>query len=130
MRDGSFRGNGARPIEEQVMTTAAARPPKHPPAWFVHKAWRLHRALYRLSGGRFLWTTSNKRGWGALRLTTIGRKSGQERNVIIGYLEDGPNLVAIAMNGWDEGQPAWWRNLEAQPDAVVGLPRHQPRLVR
>ena len=26
---------------------------------------------------------------GALRLTTIGRKSGQERSVIIGYLEDG-----------------------------------------
>ncbi len=33
---------------------------------------------------RFLWTTSIKRGWGALRLTTIGRKSGQERSVIIG----------------------------------------------
>ena len=95
------------------MSNAATRPPKHPPPWFVHTAWRVHRALYRLSGGRFLWTTSNKRGWGALRLTTIGRKSGQERSVIIGYLEDGPNLVAIAMNGWDEGHPAWWRNLEA-----------------
>jgi hypothetical protein len=33
---------------------------------------------------------SNKRGWAALRLTTIGRKSGKERNVIIGYIEDGP----------------------------------------
>jgi hypothetical protein len=32
--------------------------------------------------------------------------------VIIGYLEDGPNLVALAMYGWDEGHPAWWRNLE------------------
>ena len=77
------------------MSDAATRPPKHPPPWFVHTAWRVHRALYRLSGGRFLWITSNKRGWGALRLTTIGRKSGQERSVIIGYLEDGPNLVAI-----------------------------------
>jgi F420H(2)-dependent quinone reductase len=81
-----------------------------PPSWFVHTAWRVHRALYRLSGGRFLWTTSSKRGWGALRLTTMGRKSGQERSVIIGYLEDGPNLVAIAMNGWDEGHPSWWLN--------------------
>ena len=86
-----------------------------PPPWFVHTAWRVHRALYRLSGGRFLWTTSNKRGWGALRLTTIGRKSGQERSVIIGYLEDGPNLVALAMNGWDEGHPAWWLNLAGAP---------------
>ncbi len=68
------------------MSTATPRPPKVPPRWFVHAAWRVHRALHRLSGGRFLWTTSNKRGWGALRLTTIGRKSGQERSVIIGYL--------------------------------------------
>ena len=93
-------------------------------------AWRAHRALYRLSGGRFLWTTSNKRGWGALRLTTIGRQSGQERNVIIGYVEDGPNLVAIAMNGWDEGHPSWWLNLEAHPDAVVRLAGQPPHRVR
>jgi deazaflavin-dependent oxidoreductase (nitroreductase family) len=112
------------------MSHAATRPPKHPPPWFVHTAWRVHRALYRLSGGRFLWTTSNKRGWGSLRLTTVGRKSGQERSVIIGYLEDGPNLVALAMNGWDEGRPAWWLNLEAHPDAVIRLADKQPRPVR
>jgi deazaflavin-dependent oxidoreductase (nitroreductase family) len=111
------------------MSDPATRAPRHPPPWFVHTAWRVHRALYRLSGGRFVWTTSNKRGWGTLHLTTIGRKSGQERNVIIGYLEDGPNLVAIAMNGWDEGEPAWCRNLEAHPDAVIRLPHEQPRLV-
>jgi len=112
------------------MSNAATPAPKHPPPWFVHLAWRVHRALNRLSGGRFLWTTSNKRGWGAMRLATTGRKSGQERSVIIGYLEDGPNLVAIAMNGWDEGHPAWWLNLEANPDAVVRLPNRQPRPVR
>jgi hypothetical protein len=44
------------------MSDAATRPPKVPPPWFVHTAWRAHRALYRLSGGRFLWTTSNRRG--------------------------------------------------------------------
>ena len=84
-------------------SSAAARPPKLPPKWFKHAFWRVHRALNRLSGGRFLWTPASKRGWGALRLTTIGRRSGQERSVIIGYLEDGPNLIALAMNGWDEG---------------------------
>lgn len=104
--------------------------PKRPPAWFVHGAWRVHRALYKLSGGRFLWTTSNKRGWGALRLTTLGRRSGQERSVIVGYLEDGPNLVLVAMNGWDEGHPAWWLNLKTHPEAVVRLPNEDPRKVR
>jgi deazaflavin-dependent oxidoreductase (nitroreductase family) len=101
-----------------------------PPAWFVHTAWRVHRALHRLSGGRFLWTTSNKRGWGALRLTTAGNRSGQPRTVIVGYLEDGPDLVALAMNGWDEGDPAWWRNLRAHPDADVQLADRSVRHVR
>jgi deazaflavin-dependent oxidoreductase (nitroreductase family) len=111
------------------MTAATTKPPKLPPPWFIHLAWRVHRALYRLSGGRFLWTTASKRGWGALRLTTTGRRSGKERNVIVGYLEDGPNLVTLAMNGWDEGHPAWWLNLEAHPDAVVRQARQAPRRV-
>lgn len=34
------------------------------------------------------------------------------------------------MNGWDEGHPAWWLNLEANPEAVIRLPRQQPRRVR
>ena len=106
------------------------RPPRVPPAWFVHAAWRTHRALHRLSGGRFLWTTASKRGWGALLLTTTGRRSGEPRSVIIGSLEDGADLVALAMNGWDEGHPAWWLNLQAHPDAVVRLSRQAPRPVR
>ncbi len=105
-------------------------PPRLPPAWFIHGAWRVHRALYRISGGRFLWSPANKRGWGALRLTTVGRKSGKERSVIVGYLEEGANLVLVAMNGWDEGHPAWWLNLKARPDAVVRLPGRDERAVR
>ena len=112
------------------MSSAPTRPPRVPPPWFVHLAWRVHRALYRLSGGRFLWTPSNKRGWGALRLTTVGRRSGQERSVIVGYFEDGADLVALAMNGWDEGHPSWWLNLQAHPEAVVRLARQEPRPVR
>lgn len=95
----------------------------------MHLFWRVHRALYRLSRGRFLWTTSSKRGWGAAHLTTIGWKSGKARSVIVGYLEEGPDLVVLAMNGWDEGDPAWWRNLEAHPDAVVRLAGQPDRLV-
>jgi deazaflavin-dependent oxidoreductase (nitroreductase family) len=112
------------------MDTSTSGSPKHPPPWFVHTAWRVHRALYRLSGGRFLWTPANKRGWGSLRLTTVGRKSGQDRSVIVGYLEDGRDLVVLAMNGWDEGQPAWWLNLEAHPEAVVRLSGERARPVR
>jgi F420H(2)-dependent quinone reductase len=105
-------------------------PPKRPPAWFMHTFWRAHRLLYRISGGRFLWTPASKRGWGAVHLTTTGRVSGHERSVILGYLEDGPNLVTLAMNGGEEGHPAWWRNLEAHPDAVVRLAHQDPQPVR
>lgn len=112
------------------MNNVKTRSPKLSPPWFVHMFWRVHRGLYRLSGGRFLWTPASKRGWGALHLTTIGRKSGEERSVIVGYLEDGSNLLTLAMNGWDEGHPAWWLNLEAHPDAVVRLAHQDPRPVR
>ena len=56
-----------------------------------------------------------------MQLTTVGRKSGKERKAILGYYEDGPNLVTMAMNGWAEPEPAWWLNLQAQPDATVEL---------
>lgn len=109
--------------------TPTQAPPRLPPAWFKHAFWRGHRAAYRLSRGRFLWTPASKRGWGAMHLTTIGRRTGRQRSVIIAYLEEGPNVTGLAMNGWDEGHPAWWLNLEANPEAVIRLPRQQPRRV-
>jgi hypothetical protein len=42
-----------------------------------------------------------------MRLTTIGRRTGRAGAVIVGYFEDGPNLVAMAMNGWGDPEPAW-----------------------
>ena len=56
-----------------------------------------------------------------MRLTTVGRRSGKKRSAILGYYEDGPNLVTMAMNGWGEAEPAWWLNLLAKPDATVEL---------
>lgn len=92
-----------------------------PPRWFVRLAWYAHRALYRVTGGRLgLWRPKPGK-WGTARLTTIGRRSGQERSVMVGYFEDGPNLVTMAMNGWAEGEPAWWLNLQAHPEATVAL---------
>jgi deazaflavin-dependent oxidoreductase (nitroreductase family) len=41
--------------------------------------------------------------------------------VILGYYEDGDNLVSMAMNGWGAAEPAWWLNLQAHPEAVVEL---------
>ena len=65
-----------------------------------------------------------------MQLTTTGRKSGRPRSVILGYLEDGPDLVGLAMNGWEDGHPAWWLNLQSTPDADVSLAGQSPRPVR
>jgi hypothetical protein len=35
-----------------------------------------------------------------MSLATVGRRSGQRRIAMVGYYEDGPNLVTLAMNGW------------------------------
>jgi deazaflavin-dependent oxidoreductase (nitroreductase family) len=56
-----------------------------------------------------------------MRLTTTGRRTAQERSVILGYFDDGPNLVTMAMNGWADGEPAWWLNLQAHPETSVDL---------
>ena len=86
-----------------------------PPRWFVRLAWYIHRGLYRVTGGRIgLWLPRGNR-WGTMRLTTTGRRTGQQRSVILGYIEDGPNLVTMAMNGWADAEPAWWLNLQAIP---------------
>lgn len=106
----------------------AARPARVPPRWFITTAWRVHRALYRMSGGRFgLRRPSHV--YGMMRLHTVGRRSGRERVAIVAYFEDGPNLVTMAMNGWDDPPPAWWLNLQAHPEATVDLPRAERRRV-
>ena len=53
---------------------------------------------------------------------TVGRRSGQERVAILGYIEDGPNLVTPAMNGWADPEPAWLLNLRANPAATSSCP--------
>ena len=92
-----------------------------PPRWFVKTFWYIHRRIVRMSRGRRgLWLPRSGK-WGALRLTTRGRRSGEPRSVILGYYEDGASLVSMAMNGWGAAEPAWWLNLQADPRALVRL---------
>lgn len=92
-----------------------------PPRWFIRTFWDLHRRIVRATGGRKGLWASRPGKWGALRLTTTGRRSGEPRSVILGYYEDGRNLVSMAMNGWGRAEPAWWLNLRAHPEGVVEL---------
>jgi deazaflavin-dependent oxidoreductase (nitroreductase family) len=115
------------------MTTLDPTPPAKeaslPPRWFIQAAWAVHRAMLRLTRGRLGLRPATAKTWGMMRLTTVGRKTGQERKAILGFFEDGPNLVTMAMNGWGEPEPAWWLNLQEHPDTTVELP-DGPRAVR
>jgi F420H(2)-dependent quinone reductase len=95
------------------------RRPWLPPRWIIRLAWYVHRGLYRVTGGRVGLSRPRGNRWGTLCLTVTGRRTGRRRSVMLGYFEDTGNLVTLAMNGWGEGEPAWWLNLQAHPDATV-----------
>ena len=77
---------------------------------------RIHRTVYRLTGGRL---GARLAGIPMLLLTTVGRKSGLHRTVPLAYLPDGDDFVVVASNGGQEVDPAWWRNLQQDPQAQV-----------
>ncbi len=92
------------------------------PRWLVRTIWFVHRAAYSITRGRFGLRPSTDTQWGMLRLTSVGRRTSKARIAIVGYIVDGPNLVVPAMNGWADPEPAWWLNLQANPNASVELP--------
>ncbi len=103
------------------MTESTAKTPRLPPRWIIRVVWQAHRDLYWVTGGRLGLRRPKPNGWGIMHLITVGRRTGQERKVMVGYFEDGPNLVTLAMNGWGEGEPAWWLNLQAHPKVRADL---------
>ncbi len=112
------------------MADKSSKPGRLPPKWFRRVAWKIHRGIYRITGGRLGLWRPKAGGWGTLRLTAIGRRSGQERSVMLGYFEDGAGYVTLAMNGWIEGDPAWWLNLQANPEATVVVKGSEPQRIR
>jgi deazaflavin-dependent oxidoreductase (nitroreductase family) len=118
-----------RPERNPTMSATSTTSPFLPPRWFIRSFWAVQRAAYSATGGRLGLRTATPDRWGMLRLRTIGQRTGEERVAILGYFEDGPDLVTLAMNGWADAEPAWWLNLQAHPDTVVDLP-DGPRAVR
>lgn len=78
---------------------------------------RVHRTLLAVSFGRIGWTASRMP---ALELHTVGRTSGQRRSVMLtAPVQDGEALVIVASRGGDDHHPAWFLNLQANPDVEV-----------
>jgi deazaflavin-dependent oxidoreductase (nitroreductase family) len=56
-----------------------------------------------------------------LVLTTQGRRSGRPRTNPVVYLRDGDRYLVFASNAGGPTDPAWYRNLQAHPQATVEL---------
>ena len=77
----------------------------------------VHRGLLKVSGGRVGWSGM---GMPVLELTTIGRKSGQPRSVMLTTpISDGDSMIIVASRGGDDTHPAWFLNLRDNPDVEV-----------
>jgi F420H(2)-dependent quinone reductase len=85
---------------------------------YMEILWKLHRFVYRASGGRVGRAIG---GTPVLLLITTGRRSGEPRPVTLTYFEDGYRLVVIGSNAGEDRHPAWWLNLREHPDATVQI---------
>jgi len=82
----------------------------------IEASWRLHRWLFRVSGGR---VGTRFQGMPIVLLTTTGRKSGEPRSVTIPFITDGDAFVCVGSNAGHTADPDWVRNLRANPSATL-----------
>lgn len=82
----------------------------------VHLVWKLDPHLMRATGGRI--------GLGLVMptalLETRGAKSGRARRNVVIYFHDGERVTIVASKLGLPTDPAWFHNLEADPDVVFG----------
>jgi deazaflavin-dependent oxidoreductase (nitroreductase family) len=99
------------------------------PSDFVLKAMNTtHRVLLAMSFGKLGW---NVGGMPALELTTTGRSSGQPRSCMLtSPLQIGDAYVIVASRGGDDHHPAWFLNLQANPDVQVSIEGKPKRPMR
>lgn len=77
----------------------------------------LHRSLFTLTQGR---VGGRVAGMPVVVLVTTGRKSGRRRETMLtSPVQEGDSLVLVASYGGDPKHPAWFLNLQANPDVEV-----------
>ena len=84
-------------------------------------ALKVHQEIYERSQGyvghRLLMGTR------ALLLHTTGRKTGERRTNALVYATDAGRYLVVPSNGGANRYPAWWHNLNAEPDVDIWLGR-------
>jgi deazaflavin-dependent oxidoreductase (nitroreductase family) len=85
-----------------------------------------HLARYIATDGAdgYLWDASLGGGKGmiaTLLLTTIGRKSGKALTLPLIFGQSGAEYVVVASKGGAPAHPAWYLNLQANPEVKVQI---------
>ena len=92
---------------------------------FLKRANGAHRLVQKITFGKIGWAAGKMP---VLELTTIGRKSGLPRTVLLtSPFQEGDAVVIVASKGGDDDHPAWFLNLRDHPDVEVvikGGPKH------
>ena len=79
---------------------------------------KFHALLYKASGGRY----GDRMGWIKVVLVdTVGRKSGKKRTVPIACYPYRDSVAVSASNSGQERHPAWYLNMQANPQVTVQL---------
>jgi deazaflavin-dependent oxidoreductase (nitroreductase family) len=74
----------------------------------------IHRAIFNASKGRIFGKTF---GMPIVKLVTTGRRSGKKRSTMLAVpIVDSDRLVLVASFGGDDRHPAWYLNLQANPE--------------
>jgi len=124
LRDSRRRGLGLLlgrlfdlPVVGPLLARAARAPMR---ATFVTtRITRLHARLLRISGGRLRRSWLFAAGQPVLVLTTVGRRSGQQRTTAVACFVHEGELVIAGMNLGVARPPAWALNLQATPEATI-----------
>ena len=64
-----------------------------------------------------------------LHLRTTGRRTERTRRTPLYYVEDGEAVAIVTSNAGRDHEPAWWLNLQKEPDAVIEI-RKDERPIR
>lgn len=86
--------------------------------WLLALITALHRWLYRATRG-VIGHRVPVLNWHSLLLTHTGHKTGRVYTIPLLYIPDGERFIVVGSNAGDAKPPAWWRNLQAQPEARV-----------
>jgi deazaflavin-dependent oxidoreductase (nitroreductase family) len=96
------------------MSDQAKKPPQIPPDMIAFN--RKVIEDFRATGGQM---TGPMAGRQIMLLTTTGARTGQPRTTVIGYRPSEDVYVVIASANGAPSDPAWYRNLIANPQATA-----------